>query len=299
MVLFVMIGISGSGKSTRAKEIKDNLPNNVSINSSDSIRKELYGDENCQKDHEKVFGIMKERTFRNLKEGKHTIYDATNLNRKRRISLIREVKEKFPDIKIIGELMLLPPEVCIKRRSISDRIVPSNIIIKQLTQFQVPYYNEGFDKIEFIFNGDKDYLNDYFSDLYACAYKCQHDNLHHEDSILYHCAKVSKNMALFKEIGLFHDLGKVYVKYFDDNGIAHYYGHSNISAYLYLLNMIDEEDIDKTLQEALAIEYHMKQFDYNDKERFNNWKASLPERTLFILEELWPADKKDSISIDR
>lgn len=298
MNLFIMIGISGSGKSTRAKEIADGFDNKISIHSSDSVRKEIYGDENCQKDHNRVFEIMRERTLRDLRKGKHVIYDATNLNRKRRISLIKEIKGKFSDIKVIGELVLLPPEICIKRRAMSDRIVPENVILRQLTQFQVPYYNEGFDIIEEIYCGNKDDLEDYFSKIYVRALKCQHDNPHHNDSILYHCLKVEDNMT-FSNIGLFHDLGKIYVKHFDSEGIAHYYNHANVSAYLYLLNKDDKSNCDGVLQEALAIEYHMKQFDYNNKENFENWKNTLPYHTLAVLEELWYADKQDSLSIDK
>lgn len=85
--LNIMIGIPGSGKSNYAKRYL--LTNNSVYLSSDDIRIELYGFED-QTHNDVVFKTMKKRTLNALKEGKDVIYDATNLNKKRRGGIINE-----------------------------------------------------------------------------------------------------------------------------------------------------------------------------------------------------------------
>ena len=78
----MMVGLPGSGKSTYAKQLSEET--NAVICSSDTIREELYGDENSQDNNDEVFKILHSRIKENLKNGKNVIYDATNINSKRR-----------------------------------------------------------------------------------------------------------------------------------------------------------------------------------------------------------------------
>ena len=77
--LTVLVGLPGSGKSTYANKIK-----NAILCSSDKIRKELYKDENIQGDNNKVFRILYNKVKENLKNGNNVVYDATNINSKKR-----------------------------------------------------------------------------------------------------------------------------------------------------------------------------------------------------------------------
>lgn len=105
----MLVGISGSGKSTFAKEIKywgELEGENVEIFSSDEIRKELYGDASIQKDHEKVFRILHSRVKEALSQGKTAVYDACNLSAKDEELFFR----KFRNIKrqnIVSLLLLI------------------------------------------------------------------------------------------------------------------------------------------------------------------------------------------------
>ena len=85
--LIFLIGIPGAGKSTFAKELVTKY-DYVEV-CSDGIRKELYGDEAIQDHPEKVFGIMFDRTVKNLNENKTVIYNSTNINRKLRINTLQ------------------------------------------------------------------------------------------------------------------------------------------------------------------------------------------------------------------
>ena len=78
---YMLVGISGSGKSFVAEQVKRIYKNhlvNIEVHSSDAIRKELWGDENDQQNPQKVFQILHKRVKNALSEGKDVIYDATN-----------------------------------------------------------------------------------------------------------------------------------------------------------------------------------------------------------------------------
>ena len=87
--LTTMVGITGAGKSTIAAQIAAST--GALIVSSDAIRGEIYGDENCQTDPGKIFNIVHQRIHKALVEGKDVIMDATNLSCKRRMTFLRDL----------------------------------------------------------------------------------------------------------------------------------------------------------------------------------------------------------------
>ena len=90
MTRFVMMcGLPGSGKSTYADELA--RKEGFIVHSSDKIREEL-GDVNDQSKNEQVFTILHKRIKDDLRSEKNVIYDATNINRKRRVAFLRELK---------------------------------------------------------------------------------------------------------------------------------------------------------------------------------------------------------------
>ena len=94
--LYIMIGLPGSGKDTLAKSMQEHITRITSIDtvilSSDDIRNELYGWED-QTHNGEVFQEMNKRCKKTLQDGKHVIYNATNLNLRRRKALISEMKK--------------------------------------------------------------------------------------------------------------------------------------------------------------------------------------------------------------
>ena len=65
------------------------------------------------------------------------------------------------------------------------------------------------------------------------TYNFDQKNPHHSKDLFEHIVEVvskTKNDLVTRLAALFHDLGKVKAQTIDDNGIAHYYGHENISA---------------------------------------------------------------------
>ena len=144
----MLVGIPGSGKSTHAKSLI-HTTNGIHL-SSDGIRAELYGDESTQGNPSEVFELMHKRTLEALANGKNVIYDATNITRKDRASIMSKIP-KYVETEC--HIVWAPIETCIERDSKRERTVGKEVIDRMLKRFQAPYYDEGFDSIK-IFRPD-------------------------------------------------------------------------------------------------------------------------------------------------
>lgn len=252
--LKILIGLPASGKTSFTKMYAS--CSDVVINSSDAIREELTGSAENQDVNNKVFELMFKRTVAALNENKDVIYDATNLNRKRRINLIKQVKKavKNTELKINGVVFAVPYETCLERNNARDRKVPEEVIKRMMKSFEPPSLNEGFDSINIVNKHNLLKLNDYFENICDIP----HDNHHHRLTIKGHLHKayeyallnyhnfVEKHnvgITLEKEIIFdavkYHDIGKSFCKVFhnakgESTEEAHFYNHENVSAYIYL-----------------------------------------------------------------
>lgn len=155
MRFIMLVGIAGSGKSTYAENYVDEVmyadKGNpaIVIHSSDRIRKELWGDESIQNRPDIVFYVMDYRTMRDLADGFDVIYDATNLSRIRREGILAQVK-KIPNVKCECVVLSTEPDECVQRDLKRSRTVGSKVIQRQSQAFQMPVYDEGWDKITIV-----------------------------------------------------------------------------------------------------------------------------------------------------
>lgn len=124
---------------------------NTVILSSDSIRKELYGDENDQTDPSKVFDLMFRRTVESLNAGKNVIYDATNLKKRLRVNTLKRLKDAVKT-EFVAKALIVDTDLATakERNSSRDRVVPEEVIDKMHDNFQLPDYSEGWDIIDTI-----------------------------------------------------------------------------------------------------------------------------------------------------
>lgn len=269
--LFVLVGISGSGKSWFANE---SLKENFEVFSSDAIRAEVFGDETDQTHNQEVFEILHKRLRMALKAGKNCVYDATNLNRKRRMAFLKSIQNI--DCKKFCFVVATPFELCIERDKNRDRSVGEKVIRRQIFQFQLPLKEEGWDDVFIHKNDEIDYpsIYSYFPEIdvpHDCAPYHYEGITEHMDMALRELLKSGKATLALVEATAFHDVGKFYTKSFYDKkgnrkNRATYYGHENWSAYLYMtsseywnLNGVIENGVPSSGDGALVlIALHME-----------------------------------------
>ena len=229
----MMVGLVGSGKSTYAKQLVEET--NAIICSSDAIREELCGDENSQDNNEEVFKILHSRIKENLKNGKNVIYDATNINSKRRRAFLSELKRIQCVKKCV--VMATPFEVCCNQNESRDRVVPYEVIERMYKNWNTPYWFEGWDEIEI---KKQDNISERYAMYWLRNYwNYEQDNSHHSLTLGQHCRYVGYALNGDRTLmfaGYLHDCGKPFTKSFinskgEETDIAHYYQHHCVGAY--------------------------------------------------------------------
>lgn len=249
-------GISGSGKSTWA-----NAQEGYLVLDSDLIRKELYGSETDQQNPTKVFDLMYKRASAALARSQSVICCSTNLNMKYRIHALNQLKRKHPIVRYRCVIFNTPVEVCREWNQQRERHVPDWLFDKQMRAFQCPVENEGWDSIEIVtpkkYN-KVEFCNRMWDDVRAVG---SQDNPHHTLTLYDHlleCIEKTHIAPLKSEIDEMHvlaaagvhDIGKAYTRTYDENGIAHYYNHENVGAYI-TMNM------QMPLSVIQLVNYHM------------------------------------------
>lgn len=247
MELIMLVGIPASGKSTKSS-LYQKL--GYEVISSDDIRNELLkgvrlealSPDQRARLHGKTFETVRGRASAALKRGQSVVIDATNLSRKRRISFL-ECFHRIPCTKKCL-LFLTPVDVCMERnrKRIWNARVPDEAMYRMLCNFECPNYWEGWDEIlpvayeaqyTFPFEQIKDF---------------QQDNSHHALTLDAHLEKTAQycldnNCSLsVRKVAGYHDIGKLYTKQYQNSRgeitkEAHYLGHDNYGAYLYITEM--------------------------------------------------------------
>jgi predicted kinase len=262
-LLIVMVGLPGSGKSFIAKQLAE-VNDDIVIVSSDAIREEFYGDANDQSHNDKVFRIVNKRLKEGLIAEKKVILDATNISKKRRKALLRDLK--YP--KSMAIVMAVPEYICKKRDEERDRHVGPDVINRMIKKWCPPHFSEGFDFISIVY--DYDNSANFYNPVLALesAVQINHDNPHHSLSIGEHMLKAGELIQEEFEAGcpfylyaaaLLHDIGKPYVKSYGEDGVAHYYSHQNYGSYLGLFYAdYMKFSLKETLDFINIIYYHME-----------------------------------------
>lgn len=142
-ILAVMVGISGSGKSTYANGLKTSL--NAQLVETDAIRQEITGNAQDQTQNSRVFDIAKKRVNDYLAQGKNTIIDATSLTIRDRKDWIELGKKN--DAEIRAYFIDTPIDVCKSQNNKRQRKVPDFVIDRQASKLYPPTKNEGFDSV--------------------------------------------------------------------------------------------------------------------------------------------------------
>lgn len=261
----MLVGLPGAGKTHMAQQLAKNY--NTVVLSSDDIRREIYGNEATQGIHDEVFGLMNKRTADCLRNGMNVIYDATNLRRKNRKHLLsvlpKECNKK-------AYIVWARYETCLERDAHRKRSVGKEVIDRMIKNFQVPYYDEGWNYIGVITTDSTLYSHENYDEWTDCS----HDNPHHLNTVKEHIQNVIKR-ALYtdspyqNEILLaskMHDVGKKFTKSFINNrgeksDVAHFYDHQNVGAYFTLgYNDLSTFRVETILFITWLVNSHMEPF---------------------------------------
>lgn len=300
--LYIMCGISASGKSTIAKQIAER--DNCVIVSSDAIRGEICeGGVTDQSKNEEVFKIFHRRIKEFLSNGNNVIADATNITIKSRKAIFDAVKNI--DCEKIGYIVVKSIEDCIKDNKNSDRVaVPVEVIYKQVRKFQIPFKEEGYDNI-IIEDLNKDnsepfLVNDMLRHLQMS--KFDQKNPYHNQTLEEHCDFVTEKFRKYNYPNYYnfatrqHDIGKMYTQTFDENGVAHYFGHEGYGTYILLTDydhIFSETSFfkDEILDMLFLVNYHMFPMNWNTEKSKNKWRKIFGDYKYQLLVNFHECDK--------
>lgn len=267
----MLVGIAGSGKSTVSKELMQGRDDIVYL-SSDEIREEMLGDVNRQDANTDVFVEMGNRTKQALKDGKHVIYDATNINRKKRKGLLQQLPKNVEKVAIY---MAVPFKTITLQNESRERVVPQEALDRMYKNLQIPIYSEGWNKIVFEYDNDTleadvpkqftdavragvllgregyelmKFLASYYDEFFQ-IYDLAQDSKYHSFSVSRHIYYVYRHvlenykatddmdMEVMLWTALLHDTGKYFCKSFsnrkgEETRYANFIGHEHVGSQL-------------------------------------------------------------------
>ncbi len=263
----MLMGISGSGKSSYAKALEKSC--GYKVFSSDALREELFGNENDQTHNSEVFEELHRRILKALNDGEDCVYDATSLNRKRRIQFLDKLK-KYKGLEKGILIIASPVDFCVARDAERARTVGRAVIERQVSQFQIPLVEEGWDYITVsplkdIGGKTSPYQLDellWGQTPHNCApYHLETIETHMK--LAYLLAKTNDEPDFIQIALKYHDIGKFFTrKWNEEKGRNTFYSHQNWSTYLYLCSStfldLEEKNRAASIGVATLISEHME-----------------------------------------
>ena len=297
---YMMVGLPASGKSTYAKLLAEEIDGIVV--SSDGIRAEWYGDEAIQGDPSKIFREVELRCKNALGAGRSVIMDATNMNAKKRANFLRQM----PACHKVCVVMAVPFDECLARDEVRSRSVGPAVMEKMRRNFQMPYYNEGWDHIEVYYPKDCEMVSSEYH--YEMEIAFDQKNSHHSLTVGDHewkaeCFAREKGFdSAVQTAAAFHDCGKIWCQHFKEGDPeVHYYGHECVSAYQYLTREMAEMiyavgNKVQVITIAALITWHMVPYQFknepNPRRVFADWAINHKFDRDFI-DHLWQLHECD------
>lgn len=235
--LYIMIGLPGAGKDSVINQYKKD---GSVILSSDDIRVELFGSE-VQDKNGIVFETMNKRCLGAIKNGKTVYYNATNLNVKRRINLIKMASVYTNDINAI--LCIAPIEVILQRNeNRKERYIPRDKILQMFKTMDIPMSYEGYKNIYIVNTDSKNNDKKTKDNILHIGIGYDQKSEYHNALLIDHLRLTAKKAFEYTgkiklyTAGRFHDVGKPYTREWNETKNKYvYYEHNRVSAYLYLL----------------------------------------------------------------
>ncbi len=271
---FVMfVGPPASGKTTEAQRYREI---GYEIYSSDEVRADIEAKVKrgettipCNANlNAVVFETIKRSVMCSLKEGRSVVFDATNLGRKRRMNFKKSLGRI--NCKKTCVLFITSVDECNRRNALrlGNARVPDEAMYKMFCSFECPNYWEEWDKIIPIIDKEP------FSFDFSKVIDFSQDNPHHTLTLGGHMKAAYKYAvdngfsSVVQKTAQYHDIGKFYTKRFENRRgekteVAHFYGHENYGAYLYLTEFCCARELtqgafEQILYETNLINCHMR-----------------------------------------
>ena len=148
-VIYVLVGIPGSGKSTRRRLLQLQHPNATIISTDDFVEGFAAS---VGSTYNEVFPTAVKYTAEYidrvlayaLEMGKDIIWDQTNLTVKKRKTILNRIPDSYEKVVIFIDTSL---NVSLQNNNERERKVPEEVIKRMYHQLEIPHLNEGFDNI--------------------------------------------------------------------------------------------------------------------------------------------------------
>lgn len=310
--LTLLCGLSASGKSQHTSIVANNRNSECIILSTDAIRANICGSVEDQSKNKEVFQTFHSLIAKYLKNGIDVVAEAMNITMKSRRSILNVIKGI--DCEKVCVVIVKPIGECKLDDSLREHPVSEYVIDKQARKFQIPFREEGWDKIEFI---------DHIEDKQGCVAEIEstwvpeiyndfdQKNPYHMESLgkhmtdAYDFSKKIHNDYSVSVATKYHDMGKLYTQTFDEDGVAHYYGHENIGAYMMLVYEVANQHslfVNHNIGDiAFYINYHMLPFQWkpNNTKTETKWAKRFGSKKYHNLWDMHIADLVASKRKDR
>lgn len=301
--LTLLCGLSASGKSQYTSIVANNRNSECIILSTDTLRANICGSVEDQSKNKEVFQTFHSLIAKYLKNGIDVVAEATNITMKSRRSILNVIKGI--DCEKVCVVIVKPIGECKLDDSLREHPVSEYVIDKQARKFQIPFREEGWDKIEFI---------DHIEDKQGCVAEIEstwvpeiyndfdQKNPYHMESLgkhmtdAYDFSKKIHNDYSVLVATKYHDMGKLYTQTFDEDGVAHYYGHENIGAYMMLVYEVANQHslfVNHNIGDiAFYINYHMLPFQWkpNNTKTETKWAKRFGTKKYHNLWDMHIAD---------
>ena len=140
-MLTMICGVPGSGKSTYVEKARKK---DTVVICPDRIRKELTGAEEDQSKNKEVFELAYKRLRKALLSDTDVIFDATNLTKRARKSILDIAKGHNCE----AVYFVVPLKTCLERNSKRERHVPEDVIRGMYKKYTYPKKEEGFSSVK-------------------------------------------------------------------------------------------------------------------------------------------------------
>lgn len=261
--LFVYAGPTGVGKTQDAASCFLDS----SVVSLSAIHREAYGSPVVDRQYkDAVTRRAFKKLFTLLERGLDAVFIASNCSRMSRAHLYREVKSRFPGVRVVVVLVHVPLAEAIKR---SNNVSASHVRDEYLG-LQIPRVGVDCD----VFTLQTPDFSAYLPEINH-SYLAPHNSPYHVESIAEHVALTVHNakahsMPVLVDIAAFHDLGKSVARTPQDvsrpssayiasiyGSHDQYAGHENVGAVYWLIAHKDCLD-SQALFVAETIFHHMQ-----------------------------------------